>query len=87
MLVEEIDRLHIELWHARIKPSDGTPVGADGPTDDGEEPVASSLHARLKRVLRRSDAAAGPVEQSVSEAETDTTASVQAWIAALRREK
>jgi hypothetical protein len=85
MLVEEIDRLHIELWHARIQPSGGTPVETDRPTEDEEEqPVASSLHARLQRVLRRD---AAPVEQSASDAEEDSTSSAKAWIAALRREE
>ena len=85
MLVEEIDRLHIELWHARIQPSGGTPVETDGPTEDEEEPVASSLHARLQRLLRRE--AAAPVEQSASGTEEDLTSSAKAWIAALRREE
>src|SRR4051794_18489790 len=85
MLVEEIDRLHIELWHARMQPSGGTPVETDEPAEDEEEPVVSSLHARLQRVLRRD--AAAPVEQSASVAEEDTTSSAKAWIAALRREE
>ena len=83
MLVEEIDRLHIELWHARM-PSGGIPVETDGPTED-EEPVASSLHARLQRVLRRD--AAAPAEQSVSDAEEDGASAAKAWIAALRHEE
>ena len=86
MLVEEIDRLHIELWHARMQPSGGTPVETDGPTEeDEEEPVASSLHARLQRVLRRD--AAAPAEQSVSDAEEDGASAAKAWIAALRHEE
>jgi hypothetical protein len=39
MLVEEIDRLHIQLWHARIQPSGGIPVETDGCTEAEEEPV------------------------------------------------
>jgi len=85
MLVDEIDRLHIELWHARIQPGVETPGETDGPTADEEERVASSLHARLQRVLRRDSA--GPVGQSVSDAEEDSTSSAEAWIAALRREE
>src|SRR3954454_1819883 len=74
MLVEEIDRLHIELWHARMQPSGGAPLETDGPTEDekepvSEEPVSSSLHARLQWVLRRDLAA--PAEQSVSDREED----------------
>src|SRR3954454_7185736 len=67
MLVEEIDRLHIELWHPRIQPSGGTPVETDQPAKDEEEPVASSLHTRVQRMLRRD--AAAPVEQSVFDAD------------------
>jgi hypothetical protein len=82
MLVEEIDQLHIELWHARIQPGGGAPIETDGPIE--EEPVASSLHARLQRVLRREPA--DPMEKSVSGAE-DSTSAAKAWIAALRREE
>jgi len=85
MLVEEIDRLHIELWHARIQPSGGTPVETDGPSEDEEEPVASTLHARLQRLLRRD--AATPAEQSVSDADEDRALAAKAWMAALRREE
>jgi hypothetical protein len=84
MLVEEIDRLHIELWHARMQPSEGEPAPTDGASDE-EEPVASSLNARLRRVLRR-DPAADPVEQPAPDAEGATTASAEAWIAELRRQ-
>ena len=82
MLVEEIDRLHIELWHARLASSAETPVEIDGPTEDVEEPVDSSLHARLQRVLRREAAA-----QPVATADEDRSSSAKAWIAALRREE
>jgi hypothetical protein len=85
MLVEEIDRLHIELWHARIQPSGGIPVETDGCTEAEEEPVTSSLHARLQRALRRGPAPL--VERSVTDAEGARTSSVEAWIAALRREE
>lgn len=81
MLVEEIDRLHIELWHARMHPARAEPASTDG-----QEQVASSLHARLQRMLGR-DAAAEPVEQPGSDTEPATSASAQAWIAALRRQK
>lgn len=85
MLVEEIDRLHIELWHARMQPSAGEPVAADEtPEREEPEPVASSLQARLQRVLRR-DGPAEPVDQR-SDTETAATASAQAWIDALRRQ-
>jgi hypothetical protein len=85
MLVEEIDRLHIELWHARMQPAGGEPAATDGASDE-EEPVASSLNARLRRVLRR-DAAAEPVEHSESDTERAATTSAEAWIAELRRQR
>jgi hypothetical protein len=86
MLVDEIDRLHIELWQRQRQPSGEVSVEADALTESEEEPVASSLHARLQRVLRR-DAAVEPAEQALSAAEEDGTSSAQAWIAALRREE
>jgi hypothetical protein len=92
MLVEEIDHLQVELWHSRLNPGGEEPVSTDesGP----EEPVASSLHSRLRRVLRRdphsatpsSEEVVGPVEATSPEAETDSTASPQAWIEGLRRQ-
>jgi hypothetical protein len=85
MLVEEIDRLHIELWHARMQPSGEEPVATDGAPEKEEEPVASSLHARLQRALRR-DAPTDPVEPPEPDTEEVTTASAQAWIDALRRQ-
>ena len=90
MLVEEIDRLHIDLWHARMEPepTKGELVSTVEPAEaEEDQPVASSLHARLHRVLRReSDSATEPVEQAQPEAATDPS-SPQAWIAALRRQK
>jgi hypothetical protein len=86
MLVDEIDRLHIALWHARMPPSGGEPepVTTDAASEI-EEPVASSLHARLQRALRR-DRATDPADQPGSEPESATTASAQAWIDALRHQ-
>jgi hypothetical protein len=86
MLVEEIDRLHIELWHARIQPVDETSVTSDEPAEEEEEPVTSSLQARLRRLLR-SDPAEEPADEPAAEAEPDGAAAAQAWIAALRREE
>jgi hypothetical protein len=91
MLAEEVDRLHIELWHARIQPDRGALAENGAPPRAGNEeaPVASSLHARLRMMLRR-DAARDPAdqsEQSVPGAENERTGSANAWIAALRREE
>jgi hypothetical protein len=90
MLVEEIDRLHIDLWHARMQSSEAEPVAAGEPTEEGgrePEPVVSGLHARLRQALRREEAAAVPAEEPGSDTESVPTASAQAWIAALRRQK
>lgn len=89
MLVEEVDRLHIELWHARIQPGGAMPAEDDVPAADADEPVAASLHSRLRRVLRR-DSAPDPGEQSeqpVPDADSEGAQSAKAWIAALRREE
>lgn len=95
MLVAEIDRLHIDLWHARMAPSEReSAVAAEPDEDDHEEavaasqkdePVASSLHGRLRRVLRRHEAY-GRVEQSGPEESQGATAA-RDWIAELRRQK
>jgi hypothetical protein len=58
MLVEEIDRLHVDLWHARMQPGGGDRVAANDPAEN--EQVASSLHTRLRRVLRRHSDAPNP---------------------------
>jgi hypothetical protein len=85
MLVEEIDRLHIELWHARMQPREEEVAATDATIED-EEPVVSGLQARLQKVLRR-EAAPDPVEQPALDTEPVTTESAQAWIAALRRQR
>jgi hypothetical protein len=87
MLVEEIDRLHIELWHARMQPSDEEPAApvVEGNAEE-DEPVVSSLQTRLQRVLRR-NAPADPVEPPAPETEPVRSESAQAWIDALRRHK
>jgi len=88
MLVEEIDRLHIDLWHARMEPRGEALVSTDEAAEDEEQPVASSLHARVHRMLRRDvRSAAEPVDQSGSDTETGASTSPQAWIAGLRRQK
>lgn len=89
MLIEEIDRLHIDLWHARLE-GEGPQHAPPEPSGAGEEaPVSSSLHARLQRALRRGpDPARGrPGEPGSADAETDDTPSAQAWIDALRGQK
>jgi hypothetical protein len=51
MLVEEIDQLHVDLWHARLEDGEEPAVSEETAKDEGEL-VDSSLHARLRRVLR-----------------------------------
>ena len=81
MLVEEIDRLHIDLWHARTPLVEDEQVAVPETTSDENEPVLSSLHARVRRALgSRSDPPEAP--QPVDGA-ADTSA--QAWIDGLRR--
>jgi hypothetical protein len=79
MLVEEIDRLHIDLWHLRMQAGGGEPV-ANEESPAVEQPVALSLHARLQQMLRR-DGGTAP-----SDAPSDTLPA-QAWIESLRRQK
>jgi hypothetical protein len=86
MLVEEIDRLHIELWHARIQPSVEEPAATVEASADEEEPVTSGLHGRLRRMLRREETEE-PVEQPELETEREATTSAQAWIAGMRDQK
>ena len=88
MLVEEIDRLHIELWHARMQPREEEVAASDATdaTSEDEEPVVSGLQARLQKVLRR-EVAADRVEQPALDTEPVMTESAQAWIAALRRHR
>jgi hypothetical protein len=73
LLVEEIDRLHIELWHARMRSREGEP--------------ATDLHTRLQETIQREEVS-DPVEpQPETAPKTAPTGSPQAWIAALRRQK
>ena len=93
LLIEEIEQLHIELWHVRQQLSRFATVSSDQPAEDLEEPLASTLHERLQRMLKRdSDSLPGtarhPVEEAGSGMENDrTTTSPQSWIDALRRQK
>ena len=74
MLVEEIDRLHVELWHARMLPPEG---GA----------VATDLHTRLRQALGADEGAEVVEEEPEPQTQTVRAGSPQAWINALRRQK
>ncbi|HZT93339.1 MAG TPA: hypothetical protein VE985_02530 [Gaiellaceae bacterium] len=84
MLVEEIDRLHIELWHARIESGSGHPVSADRTTEGVHGSVQSRLHGRLREALRGHPATEAAEHGSDAEREKPTSKS---WIARSRRQK
>jgi hypothetical protein len=50
MLVEEIDRLHIELWHARMLPDAAQPVG----TIEASEGRFQWSRTRFRRTRKQS---------------------------------
>lgn len=60
LLIEEIDRLHIDLWNER------TPALAAAAPEEGFEPAApdvqSSLRARLRQLRRRRSEEPSPLE-------------------------
>jgi hypothetical protein len=90
MLIEEIERLRLELLRADEQLSGVDPVSRGEAAEDMEEPVASTLHDRLQRVLRRGfDSGSGPepVEEGSGLESDRTTTSPQSWIEALRRQK
>jgi hypothetical protein len=93
MLIEEIEQLHIDLWHVREQLSQAAPLASEETAGDLEKPVAVTLHERLQRALRRdSDAFPDTRPQPVEEAARGTESerretSPQSWIDALRRQK
>jgi len=94
MLIAEIEQLQIDLGLVREQLSrvDPPSSGEVAASAEEPEPVASTLHERLQRVLKRgsnSSPEAPPRlgEESGLDMGTDgTTASPQAWIEALRRD-
>jgi hypothetical protein len=93
MLIEEIEQLHIDLWHARQQLGRTVPLSQDETAEQPEEPLSLTLHERLQRVLRRdSGSYPGPRPQPVEEAAAATESertktSPQSWIEGLRRQK
>jgi hypothetical protein len=93
MLIEEIERLRLEQLRAREQLSHLTRVSNSEGAEGAAQPVASTLHGRVQRVLRRDfdsspEARPALVEEARSATDTDKpTTSAQSWIEALRRQK
>jgi hypothetical protein len=93
MLIEELERLHLEELRAREQLSHLTQVASAEAAQDAGERVASTLHGRVQKVLRRdSDSSPGARAAFVEDAglgpEADEArTSAQSWIEALRRPK
>lgn len=91
LLVEEIDRLNIDLWNARLQQQqqqeeqlESHPAGWEREQDS----VPSTLHGRLRRSLRRgSDSSAAEREEPPVGTAADGTSSVRAWLDSLRQQK
>jgi hypothetical protein len=78
MLIEEIERLRLELSRTREQGSREDPAGGEAAADtDG--PPASTLHQRVQQAVRRDSAGTG------SGAGERATTSPEAWIESLRR--
>lgn len=93
MLLEEVERLRLRLRLARDQPElvDQT---ANEEIDAGvsDDPVSSTLHQRLRRVLGRDsgqsvEGRTEPVERIGSNADLETDSSAHSWIETLRRQK
>ena len=63
LLVEEIDRLHVDLWNERTSGQPAPGEAVEGELDGSGPPdVESSLRARLKRLGRRRAEEPSPLE-------------------------
>jgi hypothetical protein len=92
MLIEELQRSRLELYRTRellerVVPTSNPEV--DGGTRD---PVASTLHGRVRRVLGRDsdplEARPEPADEIGPSGETDMeTTAARSWIEMLRRQK
>jgi hypothetical protein len=91
MLIEEIERLRLELWRAREQLSRIASASGSEGMEGSAERIARTLHERLQRVLTpdsnpSAEAQHEPVEESGSIQDGDgETTSPQSWIDSLRR--
>lgn len=81
MLVEEIDRLHIDLWNARVPPVEEAGSKVSESTAAGDELVEPSLYGRLRRALGGSSGSS----EAPQAVETTGDTEAEAWIDGLRR--
>lgn len=93
MLIEELERLRLELRRAREQLETVDAVSNSEVDGRPEDPVASALQGRLQRVLLRDsgqslEARPEPVEETDLSVESDSeTTSAHSWIETLRRQK
>ena len=93
MLIEETERLRLELRLAGEQREPPQPVSNSEVDAGAGPPVASTLHGRLQQVLNRDpDQSLGTKREAVEEtdasAEPDSeTSSAQSWIETLRRQR
>jgi hypothetical protein len=76
LLIEEIERLRLELLRTREQWSREDPARSEAALDAGGPPLPSTLRQRVQQAVRRHDAGG---EQA--------TESPQAWIESLRRQE
>ncbi len=92
MLIEEIERLRLELLRAREQSIRATPAAGEAAEETGA-PLAPSLHRRLQRALGRDSHPAlrrrpEPADETGSGREGKrATTSPEAWIESLRRQE
>jgi hypothetical protein len=90
MLIEEVARLRLEELRAREQLNHLTRVASAEAAQGAGAPVASTLHQRVQRVLRRNSDSPGaePTLEGAAGSGTETDearTSAQSWIEALRR--
>jgi hypothetical protein len=81
LLIEEVERLRLELLRTRELLSRVNPVSSDEAVDPGEKTIESTLHERLRAHEHEPDSLAGSRQALADEAESTP----ESWIEALRR--